>query len=222
MEGPHKVPSLDSWRVFRIVSELVDGFETMTQLGPSIAFFGSLRILEGDTYYELCKTIAIKIAKKGFGIITGGGTGIMEAANRGAQEAKGKSCGLCIILPEEEQVNRYIDSKYHLNHRYFFIRKVMFVRYAKGFVVLPGGYGTLDEFFEAITLIQTKRIQAFPIYLVGKEYWEGLLEWLKKTVVKRGNLSSKELSFFKVTDDPDEIVEGIQTHYLKSLGLENF
>lgn len=228
MDSENKLPpckeshSIDSWRVFRIVSEFVDGFEAMTSLGPSVAFFGSVRTPPTHKYYELATTIAAKISKKGFGIITGGGGGVMEAANKAAQEVKGKSCGLCISLPVEEPSNPYIDPKYHLNHHYFFVRKVMFVRYARGFVVLPGGYGTLDELFEALTLIQTQRIKRFPVYIVGKEYWQGMLDWLKNTVQKNGNIGPTELDLFTVTDDPDEIANGIEAHYRKRLSLENF
>jgi uncharacterized protein (TIGR00730 family) len=221
---PHKqIHTLDSWRVFRILAEFVDGFETMTLLGPSVAIFGSSTRTPHDPHYcELAKTIAKKIAEKGFGIITGGGPGIMEAANKGAQEAKGKSCGLCINLPPEEEPNPFIDAKYTLSFRYFFVRKVMFVRYAQAFVALPGGYGTLDELFEALTLIQTKKIKPFPIYIVGKEYWEGLIGWLENKVLKEKNISENDFKLFTVTDDPDEIADGIDQHYQRTKSLENF
>lgn len=215
--------SFDSWRIFRIISEFVDGFETMTFLGPSVAIFGSSNQNPIDTkYYELAERIAEKVTAKGFGIITGGGPGIMECANKGAQKSGGKSCGLCINIPSESRPNPYIDARYELNFRYFFIRKVMFVRYAQAFIVLPGGYGTLDELFEALTLIQTKKIKPFPIYLVGKEYWKGLIDWLKNTLVAHRNIKASDLELFKICDDPDEIANGIESHFRKHKNLENF
>jgi uncharacterized protein (TIGR00730 family) len=218
-----KIHTLDAWRVLRIVSELVEGFETMISLGPSVAFFGSsIPHKDDDVYYQLTKNIAQEIVKKGFGIITGGGPGFMEAANRGALEVKGKSCGLCIDTPLEEQSNLYITPRYHLHHRYFFIRKIMFVRYAQAFVVMPGGFGTLDEFFEALTLIKTKKIKPFPVYLVGSTYWQGLLDWLKHTVVEQGYIHQQDLSVFTVTDDPKKIAHDIQQHYEKTTSFENF
>ncbi len=222
--SPHKqAHSLDSWRLFRIISEFVDGFETMTFLGPSVAVFGSSNQHPiSRTYYDLAEKISEKIVEKGFGIITGGGPGIMECANKGAQKAGGKSCGVCVNLPFESKPNPYIDEKYELNFRYFFIRKVMFVRYAQGFVVLPGGYGTLDELFEALTLIQTKKIKPFPIYLVGKEYWTGMLDWLKNTALAQGNIKQEDLDLIRISDDPDEIAEGIEKHYRQSKSIENF
>lgn len=221
---PHKhAHTIDAWRVFRIMAEFVDGFETMTSLGPSVAVFGSTNQNPLETkYYDLTEKIAEKIVKKGFGIITGGGPGIMERANIGAQKAKGRSCGVCIKLPFEPRPNAYIDPKYELNFRYFFVRKVMFVRYAQAFVVLPGGFGTLDELFEAITLIQTGKIKYFPIYLVGKQYWEGLLAWLRATVLAHGNIRAADLDLIRLSDDPDEIANGIEKHYLKTKSLENF
>lgn len=215
--------SFDSWRIFRIISEFVDGFETMTFLGPSVAIFGSSNQNPIDTkYYDLAEQIAEKLTMKGFGIITGGGPGVMECANKGAQKSGGKSCGLCVNLPSESRPNSYIDSRYELNFRYFFIRKVMFVRYAQGFVVLPGGYGTLDELFEALTLIQTKKINPFPIYLVGTDYWKGLIDWLKSTVLYHRNIKEIDFDLFKICDDPDEIANGIEKHYREAKSLENF
>jgi uncharacterized protein (TIGR00730 family) len=214
--------SLDSWRMFRIISEFVDGFERLTFLGPSVAVFGSTNNLPLDRkYYDLAEVIAEKIVKKGFGIMTGGGPGIMECANKGAQKAGGKSCGLSIDLPTECRPNPYIDRRYELNFRYFFVRKVMLVRYAKAFVVLPGGFGTLDELFEAITLIQTKKIKPFPIYLVGKEYWSGLIEWIKNTVLAHRNIRQSDLDLITITDDPDEIANGIERRFREE-PLENF
>lgn len=215
--------SLDSWRMFRIISEFVDGFERLTFLGPSVAVFGSTNSTPLDKkYYDLAEVIAEKIVKKGFGIMTGGGPGIMECANKGAQKAGGKSCGLCIDLPTEDRPNPYIDRRYELNFRYFFVRKVMLVRYAKAFVVLPGGFGTLDELFEAITLIQTKKIKPFPIYLVGKEYWKGLLDWIKNTILAQNNIKPSDLDIIRLTDDPDEIADGIERKFREDKPLENF
>ncbi len=221
---PNKMSrSYDSWRIFRIMAEFVDGFETMTFLGPSVAIFGSTNPSPKDHfYYELASEIAEKLAKKGFGVITGGGPGIMECANKGAQKGGGKSCGLCINLPHESKPNPFIDTAYELNFRYFFVRKVMFVRYAQAFVVLPGGFGTLDELFEALTLIQTEKIKPFPVYLVGKAYWKGLLDWLKETVLAKSNIAKEDYDLIRLSDDTDEIVEGIEKHYRKTKSLENF
>ena len=213
---------IDAWRVFRILSEFVEGFESMISIGPSISFFGSAQTKDTDPYYKIAATLAGKISKKGFAVITGGAAGIMEAANKGARAENGRSCGLCIDLPSEEDPNPYIDRRYLLRFRYFFVRKVMFVRYAQAFVVFPGGFGTLDELFEALTLMQTLRIKPFPVFLVGKEYWSGLLDWLKNTAVKSGNLTSDDMKLITVTDDLDEIVSGIEAHFQKSARTENF
>jgi uncharacterized protein (TIGR00730 family) len=229
MDSPSKLPphkqvhSLDSWRVFRILAEFVDGFETMISLGPSVAFFGSASSnFTEKKYYDMATELAAKMAEHGFGIITGGGPGIMEAANKGAQKAKGKSCGLCIHLPTEDKPNPFIDNRFLLNHRYFFVRKVMFVRYAQAFVVFPGGFGTLDELFESLTLIQTKKIHRFPVIMIGKEYWKGLLDWMNNTVKRLGALSENDFNLFTVTDDLDEAVTLIQEHYQSTISLENF
>jgi uncharacterized protein (TIGR00730 family) len=221
---PHRVAhSFDSWRIFRIMAEFVDGFETMYSLGPSVAIFGSTNASpKNPHYYELAEKISEKIVQRGFGIITGGGPGIMERANKGAQKAGGKSCGVCINLPNESKPNPYIDAQFELNFRYFFVRKVMFVRYAKAFVVLPGGFGTLDELFEALTLIQTGKIQFFPVYLVGKEYWKGMLDWMKNTVLAHGNIKPENLDLIRLSDDPDEIADGIEKHFRQTQSLENF
>jgi uncharacterized protein (TIGR00730 family) len=218
-----KAQMFDSWRIFRIMSELVDGFETMTSLGPSVAIFGATNPNPiTPRYHDLTVEIAKKIVQRGFGIITGGGPGIMEAANKGAQEAGGKSCGLCIKLPSEPKPNRYIDPAFELNFRYFFVRKVMFVRYAQAFVVLPGGYGTLDELSEALTLIQTRKIKPFPVYLVGTDYWNDLLHWLRNTVLAHRNITEDDLRLIRLTDNPDEIAEGIEQQYRKTKSIENF
>jgi uncharacterized protein (TIGR00730 family) len=215
-------PDLDSWKVFRIIAEFVEGFETMTDIGPSVSIFGSARTPPEHPNYKLATEVAEKITKKGFAVITGGGPGIMEAANLGAQKGKGRSCGININLPYEDRSNPYIDREYLLNFHYFFVRKVMFVRYAQAFVFLPGGFGTLDELFEALNLIQTKRIRPFPIFLIGKKYWEGLLGWLKNTVIREKNLKDEDFSLVKVTDDPDEVANIIEEHFKKSGALPTF
>lgn len=212
----------DSWRVFRIISEFVEGFETMTNLGPSVSIFGSARLSPDSPYYHLAVETAEHISKKGFAIITGGGPGIMEAANKGAQAASGPSCGLSIALPTESCANSFIDSKYDLHFRYFFIRKVMFIRYAQGYVFLPGGFGTLDELFEALTLIQTKKIHYFPIYLMGKAYWTGIIEWLVNTALEKNCISQEDLKLIQITDNPEEVANGIERHYQRDLSEKNF
>jgi uncharacterized protein (TIGR00730 family) len=218
-----ELPSKDPWRIFRIMAEVVEGFEKMHSLGPSVAFFGSAQHLPLDSFYSKKATeLAEKLVKKGFGIITGGSMGIMEAANKGAFEAKGKSCGLCIDLPSEEKPNKYIDDHYLLKFRYFFVRKVMFVKYAQAFVVFPGGYGTLDEFTEALTLIQTRKIKKFPVFLIGEDYWKGFVKWLKEVPIEQKLLHEKDLELFILTDDIDYVADAIKEHYEQVKGLENF
>src|SRR6056300_1878899 len=185
-----EIKSNDSWALFKIMSEFVEGYETLSAIGPCISIFGSARTQEGDSNYQLTIDIAEAIAESGYGIISGGGPGIMEAANRGAQKAGGTSVGLNIELPFEQQSNPYIDQDKLINFQYFFVRKVMFVKYAQGFVVMPGGVGTLDELFEAYTLIQTNKVTKFPIILVGREYWSGLVDWIKITLLKEKNIST--------------------------------
>lgn len=221
-ESEEHLFTTDSWRVFRIISEFVDGFETMTDLGPSVSFFGSARLPPSSFYYSLAIKSAQLVSQKGFAIITGGGPGIMEAANKGAQSVKGHSCGLAVDLPFEAEPNHYIDPKYRLTFRYFFIRKVMFIRYAQGYVFLPGGFGTMDELFEALTLIQTKKIHPFPIYLMGKSYWTGLLEWMKNEMHAKGCVSDKDFELITITDDPEEVANGIERHYQRNRALKNF
>lgn len=218
MRSPKK-PHFDAWRIFRIISEFVDGFETMTDVGPSVSVFGSARIQPSNPYYALTEKVSEKIAAKGFAIITGGGPGVMEAANKGAQAAKGRSCGINISLPFEPKSNPFIDARYGLNFRYFFVRKVMFIRYAQAFVFMPGGFGTLDELFEALTLIQTKKIREFPIFLVGSKFWSGLVDWLKKAPHEEQMLSPDDFDRFTISDDPDQIAEAIATHANKA-GME--
>lgn len=212
----------DSWRVFRIVSELVDGFETMTSIGPSVSIFGSARLPPESPYYQMAVEVAQRIAEKNFAIITGGGPGIMEAANKGAQLAKGKSCGLGIDLPFEAALNTYIDPKFRLQFRYFFVRKVMFIRYAQGYVFLPGGYGTCDELFEALTLIQTKKIHPFPIFLMGTDYWEGMMDWLRKTMLQSTCITQEDLNMIQLINSPEEVANAIERHYQKDRAVRNF
>jgi hypothetical protein len=203
--------SEDPWRVFRIMSEFVDGFEVFSEIGDAVSVFGSSRMKPSNKYYKLTEEIAYLLAKEGYAIITGSGSGVMEAANKGAKRAGGLSIGLNIQIPEIQKPNKYVDTL--LDFRYFFVRKVMFVKYAKAFVIMPGGYGTLDEFSEAINLIQTKRISEFPVVLFGKEYWQSFLDWLHDTVLKEGNISPCDLDIFKVTDDPKEVVAIIKKFY---------
>lgn len=219
---PRYAVSVDSWRVFRILSEFVDGFEKMNNIGPSVSIFGSARLKPTSPFYQLAISAAQHIAQKGFAIITGGGPGIMEAANKGAQSVHGKSCGLSINLPLELAPNPYIDLKYNLSFRYFFVRKVMFIRYAQAYVFLPGGVGTLDELFEALTLIQTKKIHSFPIYLMGKEYWTGMMDWIKGTLLAHECISPEDLDLIQITDDPEEVANGIERHYQRHRVERNF
>jgi hypothetical protein len=212
----------DAWRMFRIMAEFAQGFQTMASIGPSVSIFGASQTRGDDPYYNQAAILASKITEKGFAVITGGGPGIMEAANQGAQTARGKSCGLCIDIPAEEEPNPFIDRKYLLHFHYFFVRKVMFIRYAQSFVVFPGGFGTLDELFEALTLIKTKKIKPFPIYLVGVKYWKGLLDWLKAVPMAHGSINADDLKLCILTDDLDEIACGIEAHFKKTKCLENF
>ena len=198
----------DTWRLFKILSEFVEGFEMMSEVHPAVSIFGSARIKPEDETYIQTVEIAKKLSENGFNIITGGGPGIMEAGNKGAQEGKGKSVGVNIKLPMEQQANAFTDLQLELN--YFFVRKVMFIKYAQAYVGMPGGFGTLDEIFEAITLIQTKRIKPFPVILVGTEYWSGLLDWIKDTLLKKNLISADDIDLVRLTDDPDEVVKIIK------------
>ena len=204
----------DPWRVFRIMSEFVDGFEVLSEVGEAVSIFGSSRIKSSNKYYKLAEKTAYLLAKEGYAIITGSGSGIMEAGNRGARRAGGQSIGLNIQIPQEQKPNKYVDTL--LDFHYFFVRKVMFVKYAKAFVIMPGGYGTLDEFFEAINLIQTLRIRKFPVVLLGKDYWKGMVEWLRETVLRDACISKKDLDIFTVVDTPREVVKAIKKFYGKS------
>ncbi len=211
----------DTWRIFRIMSELVDGFEMMSEIGPAVTIFGSARTPPKHPYYHKAREIAFKLAQKGYSIITGGGSGMMEAANRGAQEAGGCSVGLNIDLPMEQVVNSYVNVP--VGFRYFFVRKVMFIKYALAVIIMPGGMGTMDECFEVVTLIQTQKIRKIPVILVGREYWKELLDWMKKRMVKQGMLDQAELAIFKIMDDTDAIVKEIGKKSRTRLpGKENF
>jgi hypothetical protein len=213
----------ESWLVFKIMAEFVEGFEKMAQIGPCVSIFGSARTPESSSEYQLASEIAAKLSASGFGVITGGGPGIMEAGNRGAREAGGASVGLNIDLPFEQHNNPYIDKDKDINFNYFFVRKVMFVKYAQGFVVLPGGFGTLDELFEALTLIQTHKIERFPVVLVGRAFWQGLLDWIQTVVLNQANnISPADLSLFSLVDTADEVVESITSFYQKHKLRPNF
>ena len=212
----------DSWMVFRVMSEFVDGYEKLARIGPCVSIFGSARLKPEDKYYQLATEIAQKITELGFGVITGGGPGVMEAGNKGAREGNGKSIGLNIDLPFEQVLNPYIDKAYSMHFDYFFVRKVMFVKYSQGFIVLPGGFGTLDELSEALTLIQTEKIGRFPIVLVGTEFWSGLLEWFSNTLLKNGLIAEKDLALFRIVDTADEAVAHIKAFYEKYSVSVNF
>ncbi|RUA10294.1 MAG: TIGR00730 family Rossman fold protein [Flavobacteriia bacterium] len=219
----NEIKTNDSWAIFKIMSEFVEGYEKLSRIGPCISIFGSARMKRDEKYYGIAENIAYKLTKRGYGVITGGGPGIMEAANKGAQRGGGVSVGLNIELPHEQKDNPYIDQDKNLDFDYFFVRKVMFVKYAQAFVALPGGFGTLDELFEAITLIQTHKIGNFPIILVGKEFWGGLLDWIKSTMLEKFHtVSSNDLELFTIVDDPDEVVQLIDSFYKKHHLSPNF
>ena len=215
--------SHDSWSVFKIMGELVEGYEKLSQLGPCVSIFGSARTKPDDKYYKKTIEISEDIVKLGLGVITGGGPGIMEAANKGAQKAGGVSVGLNIDLPYEQTHNEFIDSDKVIDFDYFFVRKVMFVRYAQAFVVMPGGFGTLDELFEAITLIQTNKIERFPVILYGSDFWSGCIDWIKNTVCKKfNNVSTNEMFLFEVVDSKEEIIDILKKFYDKKKFAPNF
>jgi uncharacterized protein (TIGR00730 family) len=229
MTPPIKVPDsydltsqADLWSIFKIMGEFVDGYDRMLKIGPCVSIFGSARLKPDNKYYQMATDLASKLTDMGFGIITGGGPGIMEAGNKGATEAKGKSVGLCIDLPFEEKANPFVDPRYTITFNYFFARKVMFIKYAQSFVVFPGGFGTLDELFESLTLIQTHKISRFPVILVGTEFWGGMIDWLKNTLVENGTISPNDLHLFRVTDDLDEVVTIIEEFYTDRIMRPNF
>lgn len=213
----------NSWVIFKVMSEFVEGFEKLKKIGPCVSIFGSARTHEENEYYKMAEEIGTQLVQKGYGVITGGGPGIMEAGNKGAHAAGGTSVGLNIDLPFEQHSNIYIDPDKLIDFDYFFVRKVMFMKYSQGFVVMPGGMGTLDELFEALTLIQTKKIGRFPIVLVGTEYWSGLVDWIKEVMLKKEkNISPEDLDLFSIVDSPEEAVEIIDEFYSKYVLQPNF
>ena len=216
------IKASDSWQIFRIMSEFVDGFERMARIGPCVSIFGSARTKPENPYYKLAEEIAYKLTIEGYGVITGGGPGIMEAANKGAKKGNGKSVGLNIELPFEQKPNEFIDLDKSINFHYFFVRKTIFLKYSQGFIALPGGFGTMDELFESLTLVQTHKIGEFPVVLVGKKYWAGMIEWIKETMVAEGNVNGKDLDYFHIVDTADEAVKVITDFYSKYLLKPNF
>jgi len=219
----NEIMSSDSWQIFKIMAEFVEGFEKMASIGPCVSIFGSARTVPGNPYYALAEEIAFKLTQNGYGVITGGGPGIMEAANKGAMRGDGVSVGLNIHLPFEQGANPYIDSDKLITFKHFFVRKVMFQKYAQGFIVLPGGFGTFDEFFESVTLIQTGKIGRFPIVLVGSDFWEGLVSWIEHVVQEeQKNISPEDIDLFTVVDSADDAVGVINKFYSKYLLSPNF
>ncbi|MFL2596772.1 MAG: TIGR00730 family Rossman fold protein [Flavobacteriaceae bacterium] len=222
MKNWNEIKTNDSWSLFKIMSEFVNGYEKLSSIGPCISIFGSARTPSNHPNYKLTVEIAKAVSESGYGIISGGGPGIMEAANRGAQEANGVSVGLNIVLPFEQQSNPYIDQDKLIDFQYFFVRKVMFVKYAQGFIVMPGGVGTLDELFEAFTLLQTSKVNKYPIILVGVEYWNGLIEWIKNRLLKDHNISPEDLDLIEVVDTKDQVIECLNRFYIKDNFKPNF
>lgn len=219
----NEIKSADSWAIFKVMAEFVEGFEKLSKIGPCVTIFGSARTSTDNPYYKMSVEIAGKLVRHGYGVITGGGPGIMEAGNKGAYLEGGKSVGLNIKLPFEQFNNPYVDKDKLLNFEHFFVRKVMFMKYSQGFIVMPGGFGTLDELFEAMTLIQTKKIGRFPIVLVGKKYWEGLMDWIKSTMLEtEKNISPEDLNLINIVDTPSEAVKVIDDFYSKYLLQPNF
>jgi len=212
----------DSWQIFKIMAEFVDGFEKMARIGPCVSIFGSARTPRDSPYYQMAVDTARLLTENGYGVISGGGPGIMEAANKGATEVGGKSVGLTIQLPMEELHNPYIDRDKLMQFNYFFVRKVMFIKYAQGFIILPGGFGTMDELFEAITMVQTGKIARFPIVLIGKEFYGGLFDWIKQRMLAEGNISPEDLNLYRIVDTAEEAVEHIVRFYDKYLLKPNF
>jgi uncharacterized protein (TIGR00730 family) len=217
-----EIKSSDSWVIFKVMSEFVEGFEKMAKIGPCVTIFGSARVKPSNPYYKMAEDIAQRLVQQGYGVITGGGPGIMEAGNKGAHKAGGKSVGLNIYLPHEQKGNIYIDPDKLITFDYFFVRKVIFVKYSQGFIVMPGGFGTLDELSEALTLIQTKKIGRFPIVMVGKKFWTGIIDWFKKTLVAEGMINEEDLDLFNLVDTPEEAVDVIDEFYGKYLLSPNF
>ena len=219
----NEIKTEDSWRIFKIMSEFVEGYETLARIGPSVAVFGSARTKPENQYYIIAEEIGYRLTELGYGVITGGGPGIMEAANRGARRGKGTSAGMNIDLPFEQTANPYIDRDKLINFNHFFVRKTMFMKYSQGFIVLPGGFGTFDELFEALTLIQTGKIGKFPIVLVGKKYWYGLIKWMKETMhAEEHNISIRDFELFALVDTAEEAVKEIDNFYGRYLLSPNF
>jgi uncharacterized protein (TIGR00730 family) len=219
----NEIKTEDSWAIFKVMSEFVMGFDKLAKIGPCVSIFGSARTKEDNKYYQMAVEIAAKLVRHGYGVITGGGPGIMEAGNRGAMQQGGKSVGLNIVLPFEQSHNIYIDMDKCITFDYFFVRKVMFIKYSQGFIVMPGGMGTLDELFEAITLIQTKKIGRFPIVLVGRSYWEGLMDWIKDVMLgEEHNINPEDLNLINIVDNPTDAVKVIDDFYSKYLLQPNF
>lgn len=219
----HEIKSGDSWLIFKIMSEFVEGFEKMARIGPCVSIFGSARTKPDNPYYKLAEEIAEKLCREGYGVITGGGPGIMEAANKGAKAGGGKSVGLNIRLPFEQSGNIYVDPDKSINFDYFFVRKTIFLKYSQGFIGMPGGFGTLDELFEALTLVQTSKIANFPVVLVGSAYWSGLVDWIRDTLLEREhNINATDLNLFHVVDTADEAVHIINSFYERYLLKPNF
>ena len=223
MKDWNDIKSHDSWEIFKIMGEFVEGFERLSRIGPCVSIFGSARTDPNNQYYTIAEELAFQLTKNKFGVITGGGPGIMEAGNKGAKRGGGKSVGLNIVLPFEQMPNSFIDNDKIINFDYFFVRKVMFIKYAQGFIVLPGGFGTLDEMFEALTLIQTKKSGRFPVILIGKSFWSGLLNWIKEVLLKEeNNISEEDIDLIKIVDTPDEAVHLINNFYKKYQLQPNF
>lgn len=219
----NEIKATDSWQIFKIMAEFVTGFEKMGKIGPCVSIFGSARTKPDSPYYKLAEEIAFKLTKEGYGVITGGGPGIMEAGNKGAKAGGGKSVGLNIVLPFEQTSNPFIDPDKLVSFDYFFVRKTIFLRYSQGFIALPGGFGTLDELFESLTLVQTTKIANFPVILVGSEYWGGLVDWIKQVMLeKERNISADDLFLFSVVDSAEEVVSIINEFYSKYLLKPNF
>lgn len=218
----NEIKTNDSWAIFKIMGEFVSGYEKLSKIGPCVSIFGSARTRPDHKYYKLAVDVSEKIVEHGYGIITGGGPGIMEAGNKGAHIAGGTSVGLNIELPFEQHDNPYIDNDKSLDFDYFFVRKVMFVKYSQGFVVMPGGFGTLDELFEAMTLIQTHKIESFPIILVGSEFWGGLVDWIKTTLIEAGNISPEDLNLINVVDSANEVIDILNNFYKEYRLSPNF